>query len=51
MLNRSTEGKDGENKKEAMSEEKMSEDIPDLMKDLDSHIWKCKNIIALPNQT
>lgn len=51
MLNRSTEGKDGENKKEAMSEEKMSEDIPDLMKDLDSHIWKCKNIIALQKQT
>lgn len=28
--------------KEAMLEEEMGEDIPELMGDLDSHTWKCK---------
>ena len=52
MSNRSTEGKDRENKKEAMFEEEMGEDIPELMKGTDSHIWKCKkNITVLLNQT
>lgn len=38
--------------KEAMLGEKMGEDIPELMGDLDSHTWKCKkSITVLLNQT
>ena len=44
--------KKGRLRKEAMLEDKTGEDIPELMEDLGSHVWKYKKSIrVLLNQT
>lgn len=47
MFNKITGEKGRENQEEAMFEEKIGENVLDLMKGMDSHIWKFKkNLIG-----